>query len=93
MKEGISDEPLNFLDPKAAQRVLGRRPIQPFDFTNIVISIMLEHSFYIKYVYLATNPDMRKAPKVDHGFKVTSDGRLIIKDEDEEEDKPKGRRT
>ncbi|KAI7805897.1 RRP12-like protein [Triplophysa rosa] len=56
LKEGVSDEPLNFLDPKAAQRVL------------------------------ATNPDMKKAPKVDHGFKVTSDGRLIIKDDDEEED-------
>lgn len=24
LKEGISDEPLNFLDPKAAQRVLGK---------------------------------------------------------------------
>lgn len=59
LKEGISDEPLNFLDAKAAQRVL------------------------------ATNPDMKKAPKVDHGFKVTSDGRLIIKDDDDEEDKSK----
>lgn len=46
------------------------------------------------YIYIATNPDMKKAPKVDHGFKMTSDGRLIIKDDDdEEEDKSKGRRT
>ncbi|XP_073729478.1 RRP12-like protein [Misgurnus anguillicaudatus] len=59
LKEGISDEPLNFLDPKAAQRVL------------------------------ATNPALKKTGKVEHGFKVTSDGRLIIKDEDDEGDKPK----
>lgn len=31
LKEGISDEPLNFLDPKVSQRVLGKRPIQPLD--------------------------------------------------------------
>ncbi|XP_065152602.1 RRP12-like protein isoform X2 [Paramisgurnus dabryanus] len=55
LKEGISDEPLNFLDPKAAQRVL------------------------------ATNPALKKTAKVEHGFKVTSDGRLIIKDEDDDE--------
>ncbi|XP_076830227.1 RRP12-like protein [Brachyhypopomus gauderio] len=55
LKEGTSDEPLNFLDPTAAQRVL------------------------------ATNPKMKKSAKVEHGFKVTADGRLIIK-EDEEED-------
>ncbi|XP_071336805.1 RRP12-like protein [Trachinotus anak] len=34
---------------------------------------------------LATNPELKKSAKVEHGFKVTSDGRLIIK-EDEEED-------
>ncbi|KAI2657902.1 RRP12-like protein [Labeo rohita] len=56
LKEGVSDEPLNFLDPKAAQRVL------------------------------ATNPNLKKASKTDHGFKVTSDGRLIIKDDDEDDD-------
>ncbi|KAL0965921.1 hypothetical protein UPYG_G00287950 [Umbra pygmaea] len=31
---------------------------------------------------LATNPGMKKSTKVQHGFKVTSDGRLIIKEED-----------
>uniref|UniRef100_A0A8C4E3N0 Ribosomal RNA processing 12 homolog n=1 Tax=Dicentrarchus labrax TaxID=13489 RepID=A0A8C4E3N0_DICLA len=34
---------------------------------------------------LATNPSLKKSAKVEHGFKVTSDGRLIIR-EDEEED-------
>ncbi|XP_028278467.1 RRP12-like protein [Parambassis ranga] len=34
---------------------------------------------------LATNPELKKSTKVDHGFRVTSDGRLIIR-EDEEED-------
>uniref|UniRef100_A0A669CRD9 Ribosomal RNA processing 12 homolog n=1 Tax=Oreochromis niloticus TaxID=8128 RepID=A0A669CRD9_ORENI len=34
---------------------------------------------------LATNPELKKSAKADHGFKVTSDGRLIIK-EDEDED-------
>uniref|UniRef100_H3DGH8 Ribosomal RNA processing 12 homolog n=1 Tax=Tetraodon nigroviridis TaxID=99883 RepID=H3DGH8_TETNG len=33
---------------------------------------------------LATNPAKKKSSKVEHGFKVTSDGRLIIRDEDEE---------
>lgn len=33
---------------------------------------------------------MKKSTKVEHGFKVTSDGRLIIKDE-EEDVKNKGR--
>ncbi|XP_026997997.1 RRP12-like protein [Tachysurus fulvidraco] len=55
LKEGVSDEPLNFLDPKAAQRVL------------------------------STNPDLKKTLKVDHGFKVTADGRLIIKDDEEDD--------
>ncbi|KAM6997818.1 RRP12-like protein [Tautogolabrus adspersus] len=35
---------------------------------------------------LATNPAMKKSAKVEHGFKVTSDGRLIIREEEEEED-------
>ncbi|XP_052428991.1 RRP12-like protein [Carassius gibelio] len=56
LKEGVSDEPLNFLDPKAAQRVL------------------------------ATNPNLKKAIKTEHGFKMTSDGRLIIKEEVEDDD-------
>ncbi|KAM9804205.1 RRP12-like protein [Neosynchiropus ocellatus] len=34
---------------------------------------------------LATNPEHKKKAKVDHGFKVTSDGRLVIKDEEETE--------
>uniref|UniRef100_A0A667YJQ6 Ribosomal RNA processing 12 homolog n=1 Tax=Myripristis murdjan TaxID=586833 RepID=A0A667YJQ6_9TELE len=38
---------------------------------------------------LATNPELKKSTKVQHGFKVTSDGRLIIKEE-EEDDKNKG---
>uniref|UniRef100_A0A673H6J2 Uncharacterized protein n=1 Tax=Sinocyclocheilus rhinocerous TaxID=307959 RepID=A0A673H6J2_9TELE len=54
LKEGVSDEPLNFLDPKAAQRVL------------------------------ATNPNLKKAIKTEHGFRMTSDGRLIIKEEDDD---------
>lgn len=56
LKEGVSDEPLNFLDPKAAQRVL------------------------------ATNPNLKKAIKTEHGFKMTSDGRLIIKEEKDDDD-------
>uniref|UniRef100_A0A8C2WT75 Ribosomal RNA processing 12 homolog n=1 Tax=Cyclopterus lumpus TaxID=8103 RepID=A0A8C2WT75_CYCLU len=34
---------------------------------------------------LATNPAMKKSAKVEHGFKVTSDGRLIIREDDEED--------
>uniref|UniRef100_A0AAY4CC00 RRP12-like protein n=1 Tax=Denticeps clupeoides TaxID=299321 RepID=A0AAY4CC00_9TELE len=60
LKEGLSDDPLNFLDPKAAQRVL------------------------------ATNPDLKKSKKMDHGFKVTSDGRLIIQEEGEKKNSSKG---
>ncbi|XP_043111552.1 RRP12-like protein [Puntigrus tetrazona] len=56
LKEGESDEPLNFLDPKAAQRVL------------------------------ATNPNLKKTIKTEHGFKMTSDGRLIIKEEEDDDD-------
>ncbi|KAM4703390.1 RRP12-like protein [Rhinophrynus dorsalis] len=59
LKEGEEDEPLNFLDPNAAQRVL------------------------------ATKPDV-KSTKVKHDFKTTSDGRLIIPDDEAEEEKSKG---
>ncbi|XP_040291346.1 RRP12-like protein isoform X1 [Bufo bufo] len=58
LKEGEGDEPLNFLDANAAQRVL------------------------------ATKPGVKNSKK-SHDFKVTSDGRLIIKD-DEAEEKSKG---
>ncbi|XP_068114238.1 RRP12-like protein [Hyperolius riggenbachi] len=57
LKEGEEDEPLNFLDPKAAQRVL------------------------------ATKPGVKSTKSRD--FKVTSDGRLIINDEEGKEDQPK----
>ncbi|XP_041866150.1 RRP12-like protein [Melanotaenia boesemani] len=40
---------------------------------------------------LATNPELKKTTKVQHGFKVTSDGRLIIRDDDEEDVKNKDR--
>ncbi|KAM7385637.1 hypothetical protein PAMP_001711 [Pampus punctatissimus] len=40
---------------------------------------------------LATNPGLKKSAKVEHGFKVTSDGRLIIKEEEEDvKDKDEG---
>ncbi|XP_008063720.1 RRP12-like protein, partial [Carlito syrichta] len=51
LKEGGADEPLNFLDPKVAQRVL------------------------------ATQPRPGRGRKKDHGFKMSSDGRLIIREE------------
>ncbi|XP_058507007.1 RRP12-like protein isoform X2 [Solea solea] len=38
---------------------------------------------------LATNPQLKRSNKVEHGFKVTSDGRLIIKDDEEEGGKGK----
>uniref|UniRef100_A0A8D2DAC7 Ribosomal RNA processing 12 homolog n=1 Tax=Sciurus vulgaris TaxID=55149 RepID=A0A8D2DAC7_SCIVU len=65
LKEGGGDEPLNFLDPKVAQRVL------------------------------ATQPGPGRSKKKDHGFKVSADGRLIIREEEggdkvEEEDTTKG---
>ncbi|XP_004409533.1 PREDICTED: RRP12-like protein isoform X2 [Odobenus rosmarus divergens] len=53
LKEGGGDEPLNFLDPKVAQRVL------------------------------ATQPGPGRGKKKDHGFKVSADGRLIIREEEE----------
>lgn len=40
---------------------------------------------------LATNPARKKSGKVEHGFKVTSDGRLIIRDDDEEDAGDKGK--
>ncbi|OCT70055.1 RRP12-like protein isoform X2 [Xenopus laevis] len=58
LKEGEDDEPLNFLDPKAAQRVL------------------------------ATRPDAKNT-KQKHDFKTSSDGRLIIQDDEAEKDKTK----
>uniref|UniRef100_A0A4W6C4P2 Ribosomal RNA processing 12 homolog n=1 Tax=Lates calcarifer TaxID=8187 RepID=A0A4W6C4P2_LATCA len=42
---------------------------------------------------LATNPELKKSARVEHGFKVTSDGRLIIREDEEEDVKDKGRRT
>lgn len=57
LKEGGGDEPLNFLDPKVAQRVL------------------------------ATQPGPGRGKKKDHGFKVSADGRLIIREEEEDGDK------
>ncbi|KAJ8361402.1 hypothetical protein SKAU_G00179270 [Synaphobranchus kaupii] len=39
---------------------------------------------------LATNPDFKKNTKIRHGFKVTSDGRLIIREDGDEGDKAKG---
>uniref|UniRef100_A0A2K5QA56 RRP12 HEAT domain-containing protein n=1 Tax=Cebus imitator TaxID=2715852 RepID=A0A2K5QA56_CEBIM len=64
LKEGGGDEPLNFLDPRVAQRVL------------------------------ATQPGPGRGRKKDHGFKVSADGRLIIKEDDtnkmEEEEGAKG---
>ncbi|XP_061066600.1 RRP12-like protein [Eubalaena glacialis] len=53
LKEGGGDEPLNFLDPKVAQRVL------------------------------ATQPGPGRGKK-DHGFKVSADGRLIIREEEDD---------
>ncbi|KAM9365254.1 RRP12-like protein [Pholidichthys leucotaenia] len=38
---------------------------------------------------LATNPGKKKSTKVEHGFKVTADGRLIIREEEEEDAKEK----
>lgn len=43
--------------------------------------------------FSATNPELKKSTKVDHGFKVTSDGRLIIKEDEEEDVKDKGKRN
>lgn len=40
---------------------------------------------------LATNPAQKKSTKVEHGFKVTSDGRLIIREEDDDDAGDKGK--
>ncbi|XP_026212091.1 RRP12-like protein [Anabas testudineus] len=40
---------------------------------------------------LATNPELKRSTKVEHGFKVTSDGRLIIREDDNEEKEVKNR--
>ncbi|KAK6482122.1 RRP12-like protein [Huso huso] len=39
---------------------------------------------------LATNPDVKKNTKVRHDFKLTSDGRLIIREEADDDEKSKG---
>uniref|UniRef100_A0A3Q2H6C9 Ribosomal RNA processing 12 homolog n=1 Tax=Equus caballus TaxID=9796 RepID=A0A3Q2H6C9_HORSE len=54
LKESGTDEPLNFLDPKVAQRVL------------------------------ATQPGPGRGKKKDHGFKVSADGRLIIREKEDD---------
>ncbi|XP_044856219.1 RRP12-like protein isoform X2 [Mauremys mutica] len=56
LKEGEGDEPLNFLDPNVAQRVL------------------------------ATKPGRGRARGASHDFKVSADGRLIIREGPEDED-------
>ncbi|XP_065263804.1 RRP12-like protein isoform X3 [Emys orbicularis] len=56
LKEGEGDEPLNFLDPNVAQRVL------------------------------ATKPGGGRARGASHDFKVSADGRLIIREGPEDED-------
>ncbi|XP_024063230.2 RRP12-like protein, partial [Terrapene carolina triunguis] len=56
LKEGEGDEPLNFLDPNVAQRVL------------------------------ATKPGGGRAREASHDFKVSADGRLIIREGPEDED-------
>lgn len=44
----------------------------------------LEDFLYWLSCFSATNPTLKKSSKGNHGFKVTSDGRLIIKDEEED---------
>lgn len=41
---------------------------------------------YLFFFCVATNPDFKKTRKIEHDFKVTSDGRLIIKEEDDDDD-------
>lgn len=82
LKEGEEDDPLNFLDPKVSQRVLGK-----IDF-HLQIKAILDYKLWF---VLATNPAQKKSSKVEHGFKVTSDGRLIIRDEDEDNVGDKGK--
>ncbi|XP_075790591.1 RRP12-like protein [Pelodiscus sinensis] len=56
LKEGEGDEPLNFLDPNVAQRVL------------------------------ATKPGGSRARRASQDFQVSADGRLIIREDPEDED-------
>ncbi|CAM4584797.1 unnamed protein product [Lepidochelys olivacea] len=56
LKEGEGDEPLNFLDPNVAQRVL------------------------------ATKPSSGRPRGASHDFKVSADGRLVIREGPEDED-------
>ncbi|GAA6213816.1 RRP12-like protein [Lates japonicus] len=43
----------------------------------------------VSHRVLATNPELKKSARVEHGFKVTSDGRLIIREDEEEDVKDK----
>ncbi|KAF7642791.1 hypothetical protein LDENG_00250760 [Lucifuga dentata] len=81
LKEGEEDDPLNFLDAKVSQRVLATNP-------QLKKSSKAEHGFKV-FPPSATNPQLKKSSKAEHGFKVSSDGRLIIR-EDEDEDQDKG---
>lgn len=92
LKEGEEDDPLNFLDPKVSQRVLGKTIFVLFLMGAVCLWfrfwIILYNVFY--FCFSATNPELKKSAKADHGFKVTSDGRLIIREDDEEDVKDKG---
>lgn len=51
LKEGGEDDPLNFLDPKVSQRVLGNRA----SFTLLLIAaVSLSEAFYVLRGYLLT---------------------------------------
>lgn len=85
LKEGEEDDPLNFLDPKVSQRVLGN--ILTRGMKTIKKTHVLWRNLTLFFCcFPATNPTLKKSAKVDHGFKVTSDGRLIIKDDEEDVD-------
>lgn len=86
LKEGEEDDPLNFLDPKVSQRVLGKIVVIGGGFVSYFASLRS------LCCLSATKPQPKKVAKGDHGFKVTSDGRLIIREEEEEEAKDKGKR-
>lgn len=93
LKEGEDDEPLNFLDPKVSQRVLGKNLLLRPTKLKIVLHSL---AVFVKTVFCtlsATDPALKKSSKVKHGFKVTSDGRLIIRDDDDDEEdvKDKGK--
>lgn len=53
---------------------------------------MVFHFMHVSLSSSATNPELKKSAKVEHGFKVTSDGRLIIREDDEEDGNEKGER-